>query len=501
MLDMYLEKNIQNKLELFNILRAYNSVTMADLISLTSLSAEYIHTLVNELNMDLAGLASIKKSFSCFMVQVHEQVTNLQLLHCIYQSSNVLHCLKFMILNERNRSLTAFIEDRYLTKSSAYRLREQCGKYLRCIGLTLNGNHVTGEEYRIRFLIALLHYKYGINCYEITKEDLRITRNFILSTNRSIDQSYTESASNEYGYFECLFILLWKRKNFSVGPIISSHLEACKKIFIYEKLKTALKVFEPQIPVSLDESDCDYIYLVFCATNSLLFADQWTQKDIQDVHEMVFSDPAFSDLLQRIGEKLGKEIADSHVLRAALVYFYKKCLLELQCIIPDKNFYISSRKNHLTQMIFEAISDNLEEWRKQQNRKYAISKGHIFYLSLQLELIIKQFLKPVPVFVLSELNAELELTTLYLKHLFPPERATIQPFFIGTKDICYVCSQKNSVIVINRKFRYLIEKWNLSEDNIVIPVTVELSSQELIYIQKAIMHYETENFLDFIDHM
>lgn len=72
------------------------------------------------------------------------------------------------------------------------------------------------------------------------------------------------------------------------------------------------------------------------------------------LHKLVFSDKIFYDLLQRVRNRFGKEIADSHALKAALIY-----------------------------------------------------------LSLQIELLIKQFMKPVPILVLSELTAELEILSLY----------------------------------------------------------------------------------------
>lgn len=72
------------------------------------------------------------------------------------------------------------------------------------------------------------------------------------------------------------------------------------------------------------------------------------------LHKLVFSGKIFYDLLQRVRNRFGKEIADSHTLKAALIY-----------------------------------------------------------LSLQIELLIKQFMKPVPILVLSELTAELEILSLY----------------------------------------------------------------------------------------
>ena len=498
MLDDYLEKNIQNKLKLFNILYSKTSATMNDMLSLLPLSIDGIHTLINELNLDFSGLAKIDKRAPYFVFHLYDEVTFMELLYSIYQSSDILHCLKFIILNEENNSLTFFSQIRSLSKSSTYRIREKCEKYLRQVGLQLNGNQIAGEEYRIRFLTALLHYKFGITCYPINDTDIGLTRDFILSTNHAIDSTYLEVTANEYGFFEYLFMLLWKRKNFLTAPIVSKELENLKELFIYEKLKTALKNFELKLGICFSDFDYDYIYLVYCATNSCLFADQWTEQDIEHVHQIVFSTPAFYDLLQRIEKKLGKEIANSHVLKSSLIYFYKKCLLELQCIIPNKNFYLDSEKSHLTQIVFKAVFDNLEDWRKNQNRLYEIDNGHIFYLTLQIELIIKQFLPPVPVFVLSELTPELEITTLYLRRLFPPQRATIRPFYIGTDKKELLCSQKRSVIIANKKFKYLIEEWKLSEYNTVIPITVELNTQELIDIQKAIAYYETGYFFDFV---
>ena len=498
MLEHYLEKNIQNKLKLFNILYSKTSMTINDILSFLPLSVNGLHTLIHELNVDLTGLAEIKRQSSGFTIIFYKETTFIELLHIIYQSSNVLACLKFMILNEENQSLTAFTEEQYLTKSSAYRIRETCEKYLHCIGLTRKGNQIVGEEYRIRFLIALLHYQFGIDCYTITQNDVNLTRSFILSTNHSIDASYSDTTTNEYGFFECLFILLWKRKKFATQPIIAKELEDCKALFVYEKLKNALKAFEPKIEITLSEYDYDYLYLVYCTTNSYLFADQWTNQDIRQLHKIVFSTPAFADLLHRTEMKLGKVIANSPILKTALVYFYKKCLLELQCIIPNKNFYLDATKSTITKLIYNTISDTMEDWRKCNHRKYAISDGHIFYLALQMEMIIKQSLKPVSVWILSELRSELDIMTAYLKRLFPVERAEICSFCIGADQKERICSQKQNVIIINKKFRYLIEKWNLSEDNKIVLVTVELNTQELIDISKAIIHYETENFFAFV---
>ena len=152
----------------------------------------------------------------------------------------------------------------------------------------------------------------------------------------------------------------------------------------------------------------------------------------------------------------------------------------------------------MTQVIFENIAQIIEDWRIANHIKYEIDKSHLFYLSLQIKLILKHFMKPPPVFILSELPSELEVITLYLDKIFPPNRVTLHSFLISAENKDAICSQKQSVMIVNRKFKYMVEDWKLAEHNTVVPITVELNSRDLISVQKAIMYYETENLLDFV---
>ena len=502
MLNYYLEKNIQNKLKLLNILHLNKSIAINDLRSLFPLSLSSINFLVDELNIGFTGLATIEKNRGRLSITICEGVKQLDLLYSIYQDSNILQCLKYMILNDENHSLVPFMEEQHITKSTAYRVRKNCSDYLSCIGLNINGNHIIGEEYRIRFLIALLQYKYGIECYDINEEDINLARHFIMSTNSTIDPIYLESTINEYGNFENLLILSWKRKNYSNSPIISSQLERLKKIFVYQKLINAVKTqLEPKLTFKFTPNDYDYLFLIYCSTNNVLFAEQWTPQHINHLHQIIFSDNKYSDLLQRIKNKFGKEVANSSAFKTFLIYFAKKALLELQCIIPDKNVYINSKQSRSTQIVYQHLSNVFSEWRKDHDIKYEMDAEHLFYLSLQIELILKQFLKPVSIIVVSELTSELKITSLYLERCFSSQKVAIKSIQLDATNKNYLYSQKNSIIIINEKFRYLVEKSNLSKNNIIIPITVELNNKELLLIHQAILHYENEMFLNLINHI
>lgn len=501
MLNHYLENNIQNKIALLNILYLNSSISIDELCSLFPLSRFSINVLIDELNFCLARLSTIEKHRGYLSLSIFKDVQLTDLYYSIYQDSDVLHCLKFMILNDSNSSLSSFIEERPIAKSTAYRVRKSCSGYLKCIGLDLEGNQVIGEEYRIRFLIALLHYKYGIECYDISAIDINFARDFIKYTNPIIDDMYLETTINEYGYFQCLLIMSWKRKKYLDTPIISSQLKKLKEVFVYKELLEAVKNYlEPQLNIEFTQNDCDYLFLIYCCTNNVLFANHWTQERINSLHKIVFASKKYCDLLQRIEKKFGKEVANSGALKTSLVYFYKKTILNLQYIIPDKNVYIYSPNSPSTKILNQHITNIFFAWAKDHNIEYKLDKMHLFLITLQIELIIKDFLEPVSVLVLSELVSERKILSMYLERCFSPKRVTIKSIQLDRENRNYLYSLKNCIIIVNRKFKCLIEKYELSKNNnIIIPITVELNNKELFFIHEAILNCEDKMFLNFVN--
>lgn len=186
MLDYFLENNVQKKLHIFSILHINHSSSVKDLAKEISVSSSTITTLIDDLNFDLEGIAEISKNSAIITIKVYEDVSFFEIFQAIYRSSNMLKCLCYMIMNDSLEPFSEFSEEHHLSRPSAYRIRQSCVKYLREIGLDVDKNKVVGNEYRIRFLIALLHYKYGIDCYDIDSDSIQIAREFIISTNDKI---------------------------------------------------------------------------------------------------------------------------------------------------------------------------------------------------------------------------------------------------------------------------------------------------------------------------
>lgn len=200
-----------------------------------------INILVSEINGEIESHAKIVNTMSNLSISYKNKNNLTNLVHIICRNSNVLLCMKFYITNKNNRPFFDFYEKIFLSPASAYRIRQSCKEYLESIDLGIEQNTICGDEYRIRFLIALLYYKYGVNCCNINEQDMLTIRKYVLSTNDVIDMNYLQHMQMEYNYFEYLFILAWKRKQYDVRISQSKEFDKLKEIFIYNEMKTTIK--------------------------------------------------------------------------------------------------------------------------------------------------------------------------------------------------------------------------------------------------------------------
>lgn len=496
MLDRFLEHKIQKKFQLYQILKSNNSISFKTLTKTLKSSESSVRSLIEILNDNFNGLAKIEKNQQFLSLKTNDNVDTLKLSHRIYNESLVLQCLKFLITNDTLEPFSTFTKEAFLSKSSSYRIKNICQEYLHSIGLTIDNNKIVGEEYRIRFLIALLYYKYDIDCCNIDFDSIQLARKFILSTNNTINLKFLENTVNEYGYFECLLILSWKRKNNPVFLRKNNDFQKLKKSFVYRNMKLYLKkVIEKELNINFHENDYEYIYLAYCNTNSCVLADKWTQYDIDYIHQVIFGNTKFSNLLQRFVFKFEKNLADNRAMKVALIYFYKKFLFELQCISPDICFYLNSTNDPLTLKTFHHVSKLLDSWKKDNDIQYPISTDHIHYLSIQIESILHQFLNPIPLILVSDLIVELEVMKLVLLRNFSSQRITITQFLLNTKKIDFLHNCQDCIIIVNQKFKNTMLDINTSNNNMIIFVNVEFNSIDISKIQNALSYYEEQSFL------
>ena len=121
--------------------------------------------------------------------------------------------------------------------------------------------------------------------------------------------------------------------------------------------------------------------------------------------------------------------------------------------------------------------------------------GHVLYLSTQIGAVLCQLIKPIPVLVVSDLIAEVVTVRLLLSRVFSPMRVTLIPFFLNAQPISLLRQQKKSIILVYKKFDHLLSEIGIPEDNVIIPISSEMTSVDIGKIRKAVLEYEiSESF-------
>lgn len=495
MIDKYLENNVQKKINLFSILNIKQSINIHELKEDSNLSTFSINSLIEELRYDIQGLAEIIYNQSTIELMYYEGTTPFDIFHAIYATSSTLKCIKFLINNDTHIPFTVFIDDNFLTTSNGYRIRQSSLNYLRSIGLDVKNNKVIGDEYRIRFLIGLLYYKYGVDCSNIDSESIELARNFILATNKKISYQFLESTTDEYGYFECLLILLWKRKGYPLSFPKYSEMERLKTLFIYRDIIHYLRtVIEPHLDFTLSQKDIDYVFLAYCCTNNCVLTDKWTDNDNNILYTIIFNDLKFQDLMNKFEQKFRIPLKNSSAFKSVLIVFYKKCILNLQCIIPDKHYYFETKKETISSHIVSYISDILNSWVKDNNILYPINHEHIEYLSVQLSVILRQFMDPIKIVLISDLDAEIAILKLFFLRNYPFQRIQIIECPINNTNLDFLSSLDNSIVIVKKVFENVIDTYNIKDSNVVLSISMELSTHDRKNISNAVIDCEKEVF-------
>ena len=344
-------------------------------------------------------------------------------------------------------------------------------------------------------MIALLYYKCGIDCCDIDEYSIKLIKEFIISTNQSITFEFLNNATNEYDYFECLMSLLWKRKDHNDNLSIPKELEKFKEIFIYNDLKKYLhNVIGNQLNIDFSKKDYDYMYLVYFCTNNFLFANQWTEERKEHIYKIFLSNQKFYDLYIRLSHKYGKFLEQSHIFKTILIYFFKDHLFQLQCLIPNQRLYIDTTPT-TTYITNNDVSGIINSWKKANNILYPTDKRSIFYLTTQIEFILRQLVPPVTIILLSDLMSEIEMINLFVEKNFSRNRINITPLLLNSYNLEYLNAEKNRIIIITRGIEYLLKPYNFFQNNTIVIIDSRTTLYEKEKISNAIANYEEKQFL------
>lgn len=493
LLDNHIENRVKDEVLVFKILFHKQECHLNDLIKVTNFSKVKLLNTIKELERllnDYIAINEIKPNV--YSLTQLCQLSCRQIQHIIYQQSNVLHALKFLIINT-DRTLNDFIDSMYISKANAYRVINSCKTFLQYIGLNVDNYKIKGDEYRIRYLISSLAFNYGIHCYQITPADTYRVREFICETNSYICLEFLENAQEEYGFFEHLIMLSWIRPNPEYDLPDNDEFNELKRLFIYKELPSYLdRLFGV---TNWTQSDHDYIFLVYCSTKNPLFSNQWSKQDEMLIKEIVYNQYRVTYLIRLISQYFGDDIVNLPEFKTGVFYLYKRYLFNLHPLIKVNNYDCNTLKSMLDKEIYQRLVSVKNHCEKEFNIVEAASQSELNYFTMLLTNLLRSLTPTMTLTIVSESIADHKLMKHLVYNNLSFNKFIIKEFLLGAEPIETLKGQENHILIFTKSFNF--QETFTTEDAVILPLNcVDTSFSSLVSLLRE---KETANILTLID--
>ncbi|WP_424554975.1 helix-turn-helix domain-containing protein [Streptococcus agalactiae] len=495
MIENYLEKNILNKVKLLILCYDTPSLSLNTACNRLHLSAADIKNYCHKLNILFDHKLSIHIQKEWILCKPNK-LTQDEALKMIYNESNTLQFLKFLIDDSSDKkSLVAFGNEHFLSRSSIYRMRENLIPLIEDLGLSLSKNTIVGDEYRIRYLIAYLTAKFGIEIYDLSAFDNKVIRQFLFESATNIKP--TTHLSDVFMFFDTLLILSWKRHHHKVKIPNSKLFSALKKIFIYEELNICVKgIIQPYFDVIFDADDIDYIFLIYLTSANSFAAQKWTDAHINDVLVIFENLPKFQLLLEALKKTLPNSHDYCNELIEITIYFSRTFILGLNQLIPETLHFPSHFYPGDPQLV-TIIKPIVTNWLNEIGES-TFKKQHFFLFCAHLERVIKNNMPPIRVVLLTTDFINNQIFKNYLLQSLSLEKINFHSYYLLRDNVSQVSTLKPDLIITNQKLVPYVTK-ELATNSLVAHIDYNDTPTQISNIQTIISNIKEEKYRKIFD--
>lgn len=482
---------------LFNV----KLVSLAEVESYLNLKDFQVKEIINEINDDLWNCDSkIKVIRKTIYLENISGIEESELTHAVYSTSYILDYFDFIINNDSEKIFSEFIDKYYLSPATAYRIRKKVKDYLLYESLDIKGNVIVGKEYKIRYLIALLHYKFGVKYKKITNEDIEKARFFILVEN-DVTNNFLDITNKEYHFFEILIVLTWVRFPINLDTSEWNDFEKLKTLPIYKRLLSRSKKYlENRVKITFSTKDYDYLYLAYLSTDNSLFVELWSQNDMDKVYEIVLKNEKVADLMNMIvvNFQLGKQIISSPIFLVSMLYLYKRFILNLQTFIPIKRFLLPDKQGKFRKKLENKISKIAKEWALSNNISFLIEKSSILYFTYQIEALYISMLPPTDLVIVTDSIIDYEILKTKIISEYGIENVNPIIFLLTRRSIEELSLIDDSIIVFEPKFYSIVSRFS-KNNTCLVELSIEFFDVNINKLKSILNTFQEERLLEFLE--
>ncbi|HEL0581014.1 TPA: helix-turn-helix domain-containing protein [Streptococcus equi subsp. zooepidemicus] len=464
MIENHLEHTIIDKHNLINLLYKTPRLALIEANQSTNLSTLQIKKYLEELSDLFQEEVSIVIDKGIILCHFNKPCKDFYSFE-VYRQSNVLQLLKFLIKNDTSsKSLSSFAKKHFLSSSGTYRLRTALTPLLKEFGLKLSKNTIVGEEYRLRYFIALLQSKFGIDIYHLSSKDKMVIREFLFLGSTNLQLSNTLSKS--FLFYNVLLALSWKRHDKHVIIPPSDILDSLKALFIYDDIDNCARhVITSRFQILLNDHDLAYLFLIHLTATHSFATQKWSEEHTEQLLLIFQSHAAFQSLFQPISELIPLSLENRELLLKIVVYFARYFILDLQQFIPEKSYFpLDYYPGH--PVIAKTLKPIVTTW-LQQIKGSSLNQQYFFLLCSHIEQLIKNSLSAITVVLITTDFINEQLLTDYISKHLSTKNIIFYSYYLLTDDIYAIKDLNPNLIITHQKLIPFVKK-KLSPEAIVV---------------------------------
>lgn len=137
--------------------------------------------------------------------------------------------------------------------------------------------------------------------------------------------------------------------------------------------------------------------LIYYSTNFSIIDASMKKVELEQFDELIMKNADLQSLVDLFEEYFGAEVVNHSLFRAALCYFLKKTLFNLQGLIPSNERLLDKKY----QPLYLVVKNVLKRWNENSGRRVLLIDSHINYLTIHLYPLIYKWNNPVQICIFS----------------------------------------------------------------------------------------------------
>lgn len=399
MFEKYMEKDLIRKISIINLLWENQQLTSIELAEYLEVTTTTVKSDIKFINVYycLEDTPLILSSSNGYCIAIKEKRNKVDYLKKIYKDSLFIRACCYF-LKSNFKEVNQFADQEFISKSKAYYLRDEVIIYLKEVQV-LNSSGET-DECRLRFLLTFFQMKLDEEFVSISMNN-RLVFSQLFEEFEKVEVCLLSNYSKQYA--SILFQLHFNRRNKKKLFFDENALNVLRTTEVYERLAQPIILFlEKELHGQANEEEIFFFVLIFNIMNSNYFDEAEILENYQSYVNLISHSPTllYKDLVLLFEKEFDMPLGGEKLFEATLISFLRKCILNLQILIPEEHFELGNIAEVPVDICLR-IKNIFLEWNNLTRLDLKYSDNHIKYFTSKIYFLLSKIKRPQNLYLLT----------------------------------------------------------------------------------------------------